>query len=140
MCIRDSLYTNDKKVIKLASEVLIIGAVYQINDFLSCATGGVLRGQGRQKIGGILNLISYYLIALPVAFLCAFYFKLGLLGLWIGMIIALFFISVSQYYFVATSNWEAVINECINEGIMEEGNITIDAHSTIPSMSSSTYV
>lgn len=135
-----SLYTNDKKVIKLASEVLIIGAVYQINDFLSCATGGVLRGQGRQKIGGILNLISYYLIALPVAFLCAFYFKLGLLGLWIGMIIALFFISVSQYYFVATSNWEAVINECINEGIMEEGNITIDAHSTIPSMSSSTYV
>ncbi|KAK6456169.1 ethionine resistance protein [Scheffersomyces xylosifermentans] len=135
-----SLYTNEEDVIKLASKVLIIGAIYQINDFLSCSTGGILRGQGRQKIGGILNLISYYLIALPCAFLCAFYFKLQLVGLWLGMIIALFFVSVSQYYFVATSDWEAIISECINEGILEEGNIHIDAHSSVPAMTSSTYV
>lgn len=135
-----SLYTSDPNVLHIASLVLIIGAIYQINDFLSCATGGILRGQGRQKIGGILNLVSYYLIALPFAFFFAFYVKLGLIGLWLGMIIALFFVSVSQTYFVITSNWDDIINDCINEGILEDGNLSIDAHSLIPSMSSSHIV
>ncbi|GEQ69806.1 hypothetical protein JCM33374_g3481 [Metschnikowia sp. JCM 33374] len=88
-----SLYTSDERVLQIASTVLIIGSIYQINDFLACVSGGILRGQGRQKIGGILNLVSYYLIALPCAFLFAFYFKLELIGLWLGMIIALFFVS-----------------------------------------------
>ncbi|KAK6462845.1 ethionine resistance protein [Scheffersomyces coipomensis] len=135
-----SLYTNDETVIQLASKVLIIGAIYQINDFLSCSTGGVLRGQGRQKIGGILNLVSYYLIALPCAFLFAFYFKLELVGLWLGMIIALFFISLSQYYFVVISNWDKIVDDSINEGILEDGNVNVESHTTLPSMSSSTYV
>lgn len=134
-----SLYTSDSNVIKIASKVLIIGSIYQINDFLAASTGGILRGQGRQKIGGILCLISYYLIALPFAFLFAFYFKLELVGLWLGMIIALFFVSISQCYCVITSKWDHIINECINEGILEDG-ISIDAHSIVPSMSSSHIV
>lgn len=128
------LFTSDELVITLASKVLIIGACYQVNDCISCATNGVLRGQGRQKIGGYLNLFSYYCIALPLAFLFAFYFDLELVGLWLGMIIALFTVSVLQYYFVLISDWDHIINECINEGI-EDGGINIDAHSLVPSMS-----
>lgn len=135
-----SLYTSDEQVLKIASTVLIIGAVYQINDFLACVSGGILRGQGRQKIGGILNLVSYYMIALPFAFLFAFYFKLELIGLWLGMIIALFFVSASQSYFVFVSDWDHIIKECINEGILEEGNLNIDAHSTVPAMLSNHLV
>lgn len=135
-----SLYTQDEVVLKIASKVLIIAAFYQINDFLSCISGGVLRGQGRQKIGGILNLVSYYVIALPCAFLFAFYFKLELVGLWLGMIIALFFVSVLQLYFVLTSDWDSIIKECISEGILEEGNLNIDAHSPVPAMLSNHLV
>lgn len=134
------LYTDDEVVLKIASKVLIVGAIYQINDFLSCISGGVLRGQGRQKIGGILNLVSYYVIALPCAFLLAFFFKMELLGLWLGMIIALFFVSVSQCYFVLTSDWDTIIKDCINEGIAEDGNINIDAHSLVPAMLSNHLV
>ncbi|KAM9901871.1 hypothetical protein OXX79_004278 [Metschnikowia pulcherrima] len=135
-----SLYTSDENVLNIASTVLVIGAIYQINDFLACVSGGILRGQGRQKIGGILNLVSYYMIALPFAFLFAFYFKLQLVGLWLGMIIALFFVSASQCYFVFVSDWDFIIRECINEGIAEEGNLHIDAHSTVPAMSSNHLV
>lgn len=135
-----SLYTDDELVLKIASKVLIIGAIYQINDFLSCITGGILRGQGRQKIGGILNLVSYYVIALPCAFLFAFYFRLELVGLWLGMIIALFFVLASQSYFVMTSDWDTIIKDCINEGIVEDGNINIDAHLLVPAMLSNFLV
>lgn len=130
-----SLYTDDSAVLDIASKVLVVGAVYQINDFLSCMTGGILRGQGRQKIGGILNLISYYIIALPFAYLFAFYFKLELMGLWLGMIIALVFVSFSQLYVVLTSDWDHIIKESIDEGIIEEGLLGIDAHSMVPAMS-----
>ncbi|KAJ9099511.1 hypothetical protein QFC19_005936 [Naganishia cerealis] len=114
-----SLYTNDKIVLALATKVLIVGAVYQVNDSLSCASGGILRGQGRQRIGGYLNLFGYYGIALPCAFVCAFYFKLELLGLWLGMIVALVVVSMSQCYFVVKSDWDQIINESINEGVLE---------------------
>lgn len=134
------LFSNDPEVLKVASKVLIVGAIYQFNDFLSCAASGVLRGQGRQKIGGIINLVSYYLIALPAAFLFAFYFELELIGLWFGMIIALLFSSASQTYYVITSDWDHIINECINESILEDGNLNIDAHSLVPSMSSAHIV
>ena len=135
-----SLYTNDPNVLHIASQVLIVGALYQINDFLACTTGGILRGQGRQKIGGYLNLISYYLIALPCAFVFAFYFDLKLVGLWMGMVIALLFISVAQVYFVIFSDWDKIIRLCINEGVLEEGNVHIDAHSVLPAMLSSNIV
>ncbi|CUM47130.1 uncharacterized protein AC631_03515 [Debaryomyces fabryi] len=140
-CFRDtlaSLYTDDSHVIKLTSKVLVVASVYQINDFLSCSTGGILRGQGRQKIGGILNLISYYCIALPCAFTFAFYFKLELVGLWLGMIIALFFVSTLQYYFVLTSDWDYIISECISESVFDDG-FNADVHSMVPSMSSSRF-
>lgn len=135
-----SLYTSDESVIKLASEMLIIGAIYQINDFLACITGGILRGQGRQHIGGIMNLVSYYCVALPFAFLLAFHFDMKLFGLWIGMIIGLLFVSVFQSYFVITSDWDHIILECINEGIVEDGALKIDAHSTVPAMLSNHLV
>ncbi|KAG7661393.1 uncharacterized protein J8A68_005088 [[Candida] subhashii] len=132
-----SLYTNEKDVITLAAKVLIVGSIYQINDFISCATAGVLRGQGRQIIGGITNVVGYYLLALPCAFVFAFKLKLGLLGLWFGMIIALMFVSLVQLYFVLISDWEQIIRDSISEGIAEDGNLHIEALPVLPSMSNS---
>ncbi|KAG7873034.1 hypothetical protein KL938_005150 [Ogataea parapolymorpha] len=126
-----SLFSQDPKVIQLAGRVLIIGAIYQVNDVISCVTAGILRGQGRQYIGGWLNLFSYYCVALPVAFLLAFKFRLELFGLWIGMVIALFFVSVCQSYFVITSDWESIIKLSIEDGMAHDsGNSLKPAKST----------
>lgn len=110
-----SLFSNDDKVINLASKVLIIGAIYQIPDCLACVLGGILRGQGRQYIGGYLNLFSYYALALPVAFLFGFHFNLKLFGLWIGMIVALVFVSACELYYVLGSKWDDIINSSLDD-------------------------
>ncbi|CDK29618.1 unnamed protein product [Kuraishia capsulata CBS 1993] len=132
-----SLFSSDPDVIDLASQVLIIGAIYQVNDSLSCMSGGVLRGQGRQHIGGWLNLFSYYFLALPVAFLCAFGFHMELFGLWIGMVIALFFISISQSYFVLTADWSAIIKQSVQDAITEHtsGTPLVEHNLLSPSVS-----
>lgn len=116
-----SVFSNDPVVVELASNVLIIGSMYQIADALSCVSAGVLRGQGRQYIGGWLNIFSYYVLALPVAFLCGFYFKLELFGLWLGMIVALTFIAICGTMVVAYTDWDYVLQKCHEDGINNLG-------------------
>ncbi|KAI5961239.1 uncharacterized protein KGF55_004164 [Candida pseudojiufengensis] len=118
-----SIFSNDSDVIEVSSKVLIIGAIYQVNDFLCCTTSGLLRAQGRQKIGAYLYLIGYYLIALPIAYYLAFIQNLQLIGLWCGMIIALAFVSISQLIVIIKSNWDDIIDECVNEAIAEEDQL-----------------
>lgn len=36
---------------------------------------GVFRGSGLQRVGAMVNLGSYYIVALPAAYLCAFQVK-----------------------------------------------------------------
>lgn len=112
-----SLFSKDDIVVKLASKVIIIGAIYQVPDCVACVSGGILRGQGRQYIGGYLNLFSYYVLALPVAYLFGFYFDLKLFGLWIGLIFALVFVSISELFFIFTSKWDDIINESLEESL-----------------------
>ncbi|ODV58648.1 MATE family efflux transporter [Ascoidea rubescens DSM 1968] len=112
-------FSNDQEVIDLAARVLIIGATYQINDSINAVAAGILRAQGKQHIGATIYFVSYYLIALPVAFFFAFHVKLELFGLWIGMVIALFFASIFQTYFVLYADWDAIIDDCIQEAILE---------------------
>lgn len=56
------------------------------------------------------------------------------------MIIALFFVSVSQTYYVVASDWDHIIRECIEEGVVEDGALNIEATSLVPAMLSSHLV
>ena len=53
---------------------------------MASVEGGILRGQGRQHLGGIANVIVYWFIALPVGLALAFQAYWGLYGLWAGMV------------------------------------------------------
>lgn len=122
-----TLFSKDPVVVDLASRVLIVGALYQISDAVSCVTAGILRGQGRQYIGGWLNVFGYYVLALPVAFVCAFHFELELLGLWLGMILALTFVALVETLVVIYTDWDAVLQSCLHD---KTDNLSVvDTHS-----------
>lgn len=48
---------------------------------------GVMRGAGRQLLASILNLITYWVLGLPLAILLGIYFNLGVEGLWWALFI-----------------------------------------------------
>jgi len=83
------LFTNDQDVVKLVATVLPICAAFQLFDALAASCNGLLRGLGRQEIGGWVNLFCYYIIAMPISFGTAFGLKWGLEGLWTGVALAL---------------------------------------------------
>lgn len=83
------LFTNDPEVVALAANVLPICAAFQLFDSLAANTNGILRGLGRQEVGGYIQLFCYYVIAMPISFGTAFGLGWKLRGLWSGVAIAL---------------------------------------------------
>lgn len=61
----------------------------QVFDGLGAGAHGILRGIGKQSIGGPANLIAYYVISLPLGLALAFGLGWGLKGLWIGVTVGL---------------------------------------------------
>lgn len=84
------LFTDDAEVVAIVSNVLPLVAFMDIFDCLATMAHGLLRGIGRQSIGGYANLATYYIIALPLSIGLAFGAGWKLTGLWSGVTFGLF--------------------------------------------------
>ena len=83
------LFTSDSNVQALVADALPICAAFQAFDAVAAICNGTLRGLGRQEVGGWVQLIFYYGMAMPVSFGTAFGLGWELRGLWSGVAIAL---------------------------------------------------
>lgn len=106
-----SIFTSDKDVLREGKKILLLVAINQLSDGLNVLEAGVLRGQGRQQVGSYLNLFSYYVVALPLAYGLAFPGKLELYGLWLGLISGVMFLAASEFVCILKSNWVHIIAE-----------------------------
>lgn len=79
------IFTDDEECIEVVSKVILVCAVMEVFDSLAAVSHGLLRGVGRQAIGGYANLGAYYLVALPVSLSTAFALGWKLSGLWAGL-------------------------------------------------------
>jgi MATE family multidrug resistance protein len=84
-----TLYIDDEAVISIASRLIIIAALFQLSDGTQAVGIGVLRGLTDVKGPTIITFIAYWIISLPIAYVLAFYFNLGVDGVWIGLLIGL---------------------------------------------------
>lgn len=105
------IFTNEERVLEIIAATIPIAALVQFNDSLGAVTGGVLRGQGRQYIGSIVNVVGYYGIMVPLAWFFAFNLGFELKGLWSGMLIGLLLVSSAQLFFVKISSWEKICED-----------------------------
>ncbi|PYI26497.1 MATE efflux family protein [Aspergillus indologenus CBS 114.80] len=101
---------SDARVVELTAEVLPWVALFQIADGLNGSCGGSLRGMGRQHVGALVNLVSYYGGALPLGIWLAFH-GWGIKGLWIGQCIALYLVGALEWTVVALSDWHREVDK-----------------------------
>ena len=114
------LFNDDMQVVRLTAEVMPFVALFQIADGLNGSMGGALRGMGRQHVGAIVNLVSYYCGALPLGIYLAFH-GWGLAGLWVGQCIALYLVGFAEWAIVAWSNWDEEVEKAFQR--MDNGDI-----------------
>lgn len=83
------IFTSDPEVIRVASQLMIMTAVFQFSDGLQCVSMGILRGIQDVKITAVIAAFSYIIINLPVGYFIAFNLGGGAPGLWGGYIFGL---------------------------------------------------
>ena len=83
------LFTENREVIVLASQMLILYATYQISDALQCILVGILRGLQQVKSIAIVAFFAYIVINIPVGYFVAFKLGMGAPGLIVGYIVGL---------------------------------------------------
>ncbi|XP_040604733.1 multidrug and toxin extrusion protein 2 isoform X2 [Mesocricetus auratus] len=105
------IFTNDKDIISLVSQVMPIFAPFHLFDALAGTCGGVLRGTGKQKIGAILNAIGYYGFGFPIGVSLMFAAKLGIIGLWSGLVACVFSQALSYLIYIMRINWHRVAEQ-----------------------------
>ncbi|XP_041052641.1 multidrug and toxin extrusion protein 1-like [Carcharodon carcharias] len=114
------IFTNDKEIVHLVSEVVPLCAAFHWFQSIATVSGGVLRGAGNQKLGAIGNLVAYYLIGLPIG-ISLFVAKLGVFGLWSGMLICGFVQLVFFLNAIYRINWNKASDEAlVNAGVMRD--------------------
>ena len=105
------LFTNDKEVIRVVSEILPLCAAFQLFDALAACCNGILRGLGRQEFGGYVQLFCYYVIAMPISFGTAFGLGWGLWGLWTGVALALGLVALIEFIYLGRTDWQRSVDE-----------------------------
>lgn len=78
--------TDDMGVIEIASELLLIAAVFQWVDGVQAVAAGALRGAGLTRFALAANLVGHWLIGFPVGVGLAFVNHQGAAGLWWGLV------------------------------------------------------
>lgn len=83
----DILNLNDnKEVLEIASKLMIVAAVFQLSDSLQVVALGALRGLQDVKIPTVITFISYWIIGFPISFYLGQSYRLGSMGIWIGLL------------------------------------------------------
>ncbi|OAQ97154.1 hypothetical protein LLEC1_04482, partial [Akanthomyces lecanii] len=105
------LLTSDEAVIAITATTLPVVAIAVFWDGISAGAHGILRGIGKQSIGGPVNVIGHYLIALPTSLTLAFYFDWKIKGMWTGITGGLFVVALIEYYYILKVDWQKAASE-----------------------------
>ncbi|XP_071459397.1 multidrug and toxin extrusion protein 1-like isoform X3 [Marmota flaviventris] len=125
------IFTTDRDIVALVAQVVPIYAVSHLFEGLSCTSGGILRGTGSQKVGAIVNAIGYYVIGLPIGIALMFAAKLGVIGLWAGIIICTVAQAVCFIVFIARLNWKQACQQAQVHANLKV-NVAPDENSAVP--------
>ncbi|MGA9343413.1 MAG: MATE family efflux transporter [Rhodanobacteraceae bacterium] len=83
------LYTHDPAVIALASQLLVLAAMFQFSDGIQVAANGALRGLKDTRIPMLVTTFAYWGVGMTVGWWLAFDRGLGARGMWMGLIAGL---------------------------------------------------
>ncbi|MCG3884412.1 MATE family efflux transporter [Photobacterium leiognathi] len=87
------LYTDNKEVVIIAGQLLLLSAIYQVSDAVQVVASGALRGYKDMRAIFICTFIAYWIVGLPVGYVLGatsfIHQPMGASGYWIGFILGL---------------------------------------------------
>jgi MATE family multidrug resistance protein len=84
------LFSSDAEVTSISASFLLVAGLFQLADGIQVTAGGALRGLADVRVPMWLAYLFYWGVTIPTAYLLAFVFKAGAIGIWIGFALGLF--------------------------------------------------
>lgn len=81
--------SNTMEVVKTASVLLLIAAVFQISDGIQVVVLGALRGLQDVKIPTVLIFIAYWVVGFPISYYLGLHTDYKSSGIWLGLLAGL---------------------------------------------------
>lgn len=89
------LYTSETNIVSLASQLLLIAALFQFSDAIQVSAAGALRGYKDTAVPLLLVFVSFWIIGLPSGYILGLTDIIlpaqGAAGFWYGLLIGLSF-------------------------------------------------
>lgn len=114
-------FTDVAEVVETAALLMPILAVMVVGDGLNTACGGMLRGAGRQGLGALLMLGSFWGVGIPTAALLAFPVGWGVYGLSWGIALATTLQGVIMLVMLARFDWRGEARKAQERFACEHG-------------------
>jgi len=105
------VFTSEQSVLGIMNLIVFIFALHQISDMTQGVMGRIIIATGSQYAGSIANLVCNYGILLPSSLLLAFFFKMGVYGLWLGFLIGSLSILVWYGRLIYNMDWEQILKD-----------------------------
>lgn len=83
------LYTSDVAVKSIAISLLLMAAIFQVADGIQIGAAGALRGYKDTRVPMAINIIAFWVLAFPLAFMAAVTYRLPPNFIWGGFVIGL---------------------------------------------------
>ncbi len=78
--------TANTEVVSIASQLLLVAAVFQISDGIQVVVLGALRGLQDAKVPMYITFVAYWIVGFPVSIYLGLYTNLKAVGIWIGLL------------------------------------------------------
>lgn len=79
-----ALFTDSQEVSVMVSALVIPFLIYQFGDGLQINFANALRGVSDVKVAMWIAFVAYFLISLPVGYICGFVLNWGIIGIWMA--------------------------------------------------------
>ena len=80
---------DNNQIIAIASQLLLVAAVFQISDGIQVVVLGALRGLQDVKIPMYITFVAYWVIGFPISYYLGICTDLKTTGIWIGLLAGL---------------------------------------------------
>jgi MATE family multidrug resistance protein len=92
------LYIDDAAVHRVAAQLLVLAALFQLSDGTQAVGHGMLRGLTDVTVPMFIAIVAYWCVGVPMSYLLAFPAGLGPEGVWIGFVAGLTVAALSFVY------------------------------------------
>jgi MATE family multidrug resistance protein len=92
-----SQQVDNNEIIRIASKLLLVAAVFQLSDGIQVVVLGALRGLQDVKVPMYISFLAYWIVGFPISYYLSIHTDMGTTGIWVGLLAGLTSAAVFLY-------------------------------------------